>query len=482
MKVIAMVDTHSLEHGALKKGRGSRFLRLLLKIVAGLVALIILGALGLRLAFFAEPAPAPERIAANAITWQTSIAAISDLDQAAAGYANGQLGLLPGQSDQIAILAGPQPATTATVAVSNSVIGWPTTARASRDGRFLYVVEIRGQAPPGTQSITQPYVNFPKGNVLTVIDTADRSAPRAILRLPVGLNPSSVDVSADGAWLAVASDEATTGLFLWRLRDGLPVGEPQRFDIPFPRIGARLGLRSLRFHPQLPFLAINLSDQQVAFYRLKHDGERARLTLHGQPVAPQLPNMVLTEVEWTPNGRNLLVPDVGWGDQSTPKMLTAKPGHLVSINFDGEATARHRIANIATVGRSPEAMEISPDGRFAITVNMERTYLPDMAVLRWIFGGSTAGSLSLITINPDGKLSAAPPVRFNALLPEDALFDTDSRTLALAVYERPSKADGQGYVEFWRIAGDGPSARLVRGDHVARVARGVHDLERLAVP
>lgn len=466
-----VVDVESVR----KKGR-------VLPLALGAVGIIGLALIAVPLTVFAQPAVLPETVPADTLTWKTTIAAISDLDQAVAGYATGKLGLLQGQSDTLTILSGPNPVATASVGVTNSVIGWPTTVRASRDGRFLYIAEIRGQAPAGTQTIKQPYVNFPKGNVLSIVDTTNRAAPPKVISLPVGLNPSSVDVSADGAYLAVTSDEATAPLFVWRLRDGVPVGAPQRFEVAFPKTGARLGLRALRFHPQLPVLAINLSDQQVGFFRLSDDGTNIQVTPHGAAIAPDLPNIVLTEVEWTPDGRHLLVPNVGWGDQTPRYMLTTKPGHLVSIAFDGQDGAAHKIASIVEVGRSPEGIEISPDGKFAVAVNMERTYLPGGAFFRTVIGGTTAASLSLVAIDPNGQLTAAAPVRFNAALPEDALFDSDGRTLALAVYERPGSPDNKGYVEFWRISGEGPGAKLVRIDYAVSVPRGVHDLERLSPP
>jgi hypothetical protein len=458
--------------------QGRNWTGLILRILMVLVALLLALAIGLRLAFHVSPAPLAATIPSSMLGWQGALAAASDLDQSAMGYATGELNLLPGQSDQVTILGGARPAMLGRVAASNSVIGWATTFRGSRDGRYLYLAEIRGQAAPGTERIEKPYMNFPRGRFLSVIDVSNPNAPKIAARVPIGINPSAVDISADGQWIAVASDELTRPLFLLRLENGLPTGEPQRFDISYPGDSPRTGIRSVRFSPTGPFLALNLSDRQVAFYKLTSDASgMARLTLHGKPVSPPLPNIVLTEVEFTPDGRHLLVPSTRWGDQTPRYMLTSMPGSIVSIRFDASAAATHAIADIAEVGRGPEALEISPDGRFAISVNMERTYLPPMAILRIIFGGNEASSLSLVAIDPQtGKLSPRPRVRFNAMLPEDALFDSTGRNVALAVYERPGGGQN-GYVEFWRIDGKGANAKLVNTGHVVTLPRGVHDLE-----
>jgi hypothetical protein len=129
------------------------------QILGGLLFLGLAGGATARVLFFAEPA-AMAAVSADAPDFQGRVAALSDLDQAASGYANGTLFLLPGQSDRLSIIDGDA---VTSVPVSNSVIGWVTTHRRSPDGRYIYVGEIRGQAPAGTKQIKQPYANFPAG-------------------------------------------------------------------------------------------------------------------------------------------------------------------------------------------------------------------------------------------------------------------------------------------------------------------------------
>jgi WD40 repeat protein len=448
------------------------------KIAVAALVIIVLGAiLVIRAQHFIDPA-AEAPMASNVPPFEGRISALSDLDQAASGYANGNLLLLQGQSDQLSVIDGDA---VTSVPVSNSVIGWVTTHRRSPDGRFIYVAEIRGQAPAGTEQIVQPYANFPQGNLVTVVDTA-QPTPVVVARINAGKNPGTLDVNPSGDLLAVGTDEAGAQIRLWNLENGLPVGEPIDVAMPYPESN-RPGVRAIRFDPSGNFLAANLSDRAIGFFAVSRDpaGRVTGLTPHGNVVSPDGTTRVLTEVEFTPDGRFLLVPDVQWGTQTTWPMLTTKPGRLLSIRFDNSAAARHVIASSVEVGRSPEGMEVSPDGRFAVTVNMERSYLPDMPGLSWIFGGKSASSLSLISIDPEsGRLSARPTVRLPAILPEDVIFDATGRGLALAIYERPG--DGRrerGFVDFWRIAGDGASARLERTTRSVQLPRGVHDLELL---
>jgi DNA-binding beta-propeller fold protein YncE len=427
--------------------------------------------------FVAAPPEAPQ--ATDAPAFQGRIAALSDLDQAASGYADGKLSLLPGQSDQLSIIDGD---TVASVGVSNSVIGWPTTQRASKGGRFVYVAEIRGQASAGTQRIAQPFKNFPPGSDVTVIDTSG-STPRVVARIDGGKNPGTLDVNAAGDVLAVGTDVPGARIRLWRLENGVPAGLPIDVDVDVPPSN-RPGVRALRFHPSGNFLAVNSSDLAIGFFAVTRnaEGRVTGLKPHGNLVHSSGGLSVLTEVEFTPDGRHLLVPDVQWGEQKAWQALTTPPGRLLSIRFDATSAAQHAIVGSVTVGRSPEGMEVSPDGRFAITVNMERTFLPDLPGLSRLFGGNSAGSLSLVAIDPNtGALSAQPPVRLDAILPEDVIFDATGRGVAVAIYERPGDGKRErGFVDFWRVAGDGLAARLERTSHSIQLPRGVHDLELLA--
>jgi WD40 repeat protein len=444
---------------------------------AGLTLSAIAAVLIIRAQHFIEPA-AEAPMATNAPPFAGRISALSDLDQAASGYANGKLLLLPGQSDQFSVIDGDA---VASVPVSNSVIGWATTYQTSPDGRYAYVAEIRGQAPPGTEQIVTPYLNFPAGSLVTIVDTA-QSKPAVVAKINAGKNPGTLDISPSGDLLAVGTDEPDAPIRIWALEKGLPVGEPLNVKVAFPKSN-RPGVRAISFDPSGKFLAANLSDKAVGFFAVNRDaaGRVTGLTPHGSIVRPDGEATVLSEVEFTPDGRHLLVSDLKWGLQTSWPMLTTKPGRLMSIRFDSSAAGKHAIASTVEVGRSPEGWGISPDGRFAVTVNMERSYLPDMPGLSWIFGGKSASSLSLVSIDPEsGKLSARPTVRLAAILPEDVIFDTTGRGLALAIYERPG--DGRrerGFVDFWRITGEGEAARLERTSRSVQLPRGVHDLELL---
>jgi hypothetical protein len=127
----------------------------------------------------------------------------------------------------------------------------------------------------------------------------------------------------------------------------------------------------------------------------------------------------------------------------------------------------------AKVGRGAEGFSISRDGRLVASINMERTYLPEIAPLTF-WKGRRLYSVSLLSINPStGALLEIDRVSAAGILPEDVIFDEQGQNLAVAVFHR-RKGDGRrkGFVDFYSIE-DG---RLVAQGVTQEMMRGVHDL------
>ncbi|KST61874.1 hypothetical protein [Mastigocoleus testarum] len=64
---------------------------------------------------------------------------------------------------------------------------------------------------------------------------------------------------------------------------------------------------------------------------------------------------------------------------------------------------------------------------------------------------------------------------FEGLLPEQAIFDADGKSLAVVIYNYPEQSPKTGAVEFWNIVG-GNKPRLERTGFKIDVVRGAHDV------
>lgn len=428
---------------------------------------LILPLLLLLVACAAPPAPGTGTPA-----FQGRLLALSDTDMAATAYADGKLEPLAGVSDTLSLVdaggtrfgAAPAP---------NSVLSWPQVLAVSPDRGLAYVVETRAAPPAGAERLASVR-DLPPGRRLTVI-RVDGEALRVVAEADAGLNPQSVSLSADGRWLAIAGEAGGGELVVFELKDGLP---GQRFAFPL-RVVYEEGdperlPRTLAWSPAGDWLAVNVALRRVAFFELLRgpDGAPIGLRQHGAalPVGKRLSRGL-----WTPDGRYYLTSDINAGPGALERVIGA-PGVVSAIAFDPGPGAAHRVAARARVGGSPEGIALSPDGRRVATVNLERTFLPELWLLDAL-PGRDRYSLDLLDFDPaSGALRPRSRVVAEGILPEDAVFDATSQHLAVAVFHRRKGPDRRrGFIDFFSIE-DG--ALVARG-RPAPLPRGAHDLEAL---
>jgi DNA-binding beta-propeller fold protein YncE len=401
--------------------------------------------------------------------------ALSDADQIGTAYADGNVGKLAGIEDSLTIIrldSLRQPVCLRAPA-SNSVISWPAVLAVSPDGRLAYVAETRAPFPEPVQQVPNVWESVPPGRQMTVVDLATGQAVQTAV---LGLNLGSASVNAAGSLLAAASAEPGKEIAVAVLRNGLidtvhhfpceALHNAEQSRNPYDN-----GVKTLAFSPAGNVAAVNLHNKSVVFYEVLETGRRVSLRQIGA-VLPVARNW--SAGHWTPDGRFFILTDVNWGPSPLFGATLNRPGSLISVRFD--AGGRHEVVSRAQVGLSPEGFDLSPAGDLAVVVNMRRTYLPQ-GLPYVLFGARGQASLSLVRVDPaTGALQVlGSEYGFEGELPEDAAFDADGNTVAVAVYHaRYEQQPRRGFVEFWRVA-DG---RLIRTRTRVAVTRGVHTLKR----
>jgi len=351
------------------------------------------------------------------------------------------------------------------VEVSNSVISWPRIIAVSPDGRFAYVAETRGQITKPTEKVDDVWTDLPNGTNVSVVELGD--TPRVVQQQALAVNPNALSLNFDGTLLALTSKETGGELVIAKLVDGLIVSSTKH-PVAGMRKGNYGGVASVEFHPSKNTLAVNVNCTDVAIVDVTSDG--AKTSEVGRlPAVARLWSMA----RWTPDGRHVLLSDVGWG-YGTLDAATNDPGEIVSVRV-GPPLA---VVSRAKVGLSPEGFDLSPDGSLAVTSNMRRTYLPN-GLPYCLFGARDRPSLAVVRVDPaTGVLTrAGGEYGFDGELPEDVAFDDTGKWLAVAIFnERHDRDPKNGFVEFWRVDGD----RLVRTDTRLPVTRGAHTLRRIS--
>lgn len=394
--------------------------------------------------------------------------AVADADMIATAYANGILNKEKGVEDTLHYISSTGvPIPQSSVHVSNSVISWPAVLEWHPQYRYAYVAETRGIHLGEEQQMGDVFSEFPAGRIISVVDYTNPQLPQIIQEIEVGTNLQNVSINARGDLLVAASTDRDQEIVVMELVEG-KITQIHTFseeEINYED-GIDGGFRTLEFHPTQDIIAANLNGNSVAFYRLtKAEGGR-QLDRIGRTLAV---GKKLSVGNWHPNGKFFLISDVAWGEGSLGAVFNGK-GKLSSIRFNSDG--QHEIASSVKVGLSPEGFDLSPDGQYAVAVNMHRTYGPKQF---WFVPGRTKASLSLIRIDPNsGELvRLGKAYGFRGALPEDAIFDQDSNSLAVAVYqEQDDDFPKYGWIDFWEIRND----ELVKTSTQLKLTRGLHNL------
>ena len=329
----------------------------------------------------------------------------------------------------------------ASIPVSNSVVGPPSALALTPNGRYAVVAETRGRNTHGPDA---KLAQLPPGRMLTVVDLADPGRPKVVQRLIGRENPLSVSVSPDGGRVAVAYAGDTGGppLVLYRLRAGR-LNDEQSPALPGFRPGD--ALKGAAYHPAGALALLYAKRPRLAFVRAREVGGRTKLSAWGNDVAL---GPTPFEVRFARDGRFALV-----NDMTVPSGGDGR-GMVTSIavarSVDAHGVPRHVLVSTARSGVMPEGLAVSPDGRWVVTTNLERTADPP-ADLRQ--GGSA--SLTLMRLDPaTGRLTRVEDRAFNGIIPEGVVFDDTSRRFALICFDHlPGRPKG-GSVDFWTIGLD----------------------------
>lgn len=415
------------------------------------------------------------------------IAVLCDADMSATAFADGMLARTDTtQSDALTVvplpIALPQgeedvwQTTVAQVPVSNSVMGPPVSIAVTPDGNTGYIVESQGPASPTATRVS----DLPAGRQLTAVCLEDPRNPHKLASIDVGANPTGVDVSPDGRFVAVVLNAPGAQLVIVRVSKDEPLSDPYSF--PLPGIDAAAQPTSVQWHKDGRHLAVTLPGQgQVAFFEFNPDigNNQPGIAPWGRPVsAGKYPVMG----KFSPDGKLYFVADAKWGNDVPGFLAGPAAGEVLSIALSPNASSVtpegdldldgvvHEVSSVTTVGVSPESLAVSPDGRFVVTANLRGSFL-STSDSRFTPGGS----LSLMGVEGVNLVNFGEfPI--NAM-PEGLAFDRHGRHVVVSQFKSfdPGAVDGElaffrvvdsqvpqlEQVNFWVGVGVGPHGVLI---------------------
>lgn len=403
------------------------------------------------------------------------LVSISDADMLASAYVNGRLGPREGQDALSVIPLGKPPGALRAfeTPASNSVAGPPNAVAVTPDGRYAFVIETFRPRPTGNWQ-TQTFANLTHGDRIRVFDLSNPTRPTVVQELAIAERPDSVSVNFDGSLVAVGINPEGAGketpLALIPFRNGR-LGQPIYPTVSAIPKGERL--IHAEWHPQRNILAlVNETTAELSFAQVTAD---LQVQTWGNLVKIEKAPYV---AKFSPDGRHVLVNGLYWGADVQGTWNEAPRGSVVSIRLEAgqrnDGSPRHALVSRAMTGVSPEGLAVSPNGRYVVTTNLERSYLPqDDRRMTWF------SSLTLITLDPQtGQLNRVGDYPYDGILPEAAAFDASSQYLAVANYDFFDDRIQGGSIDFWRIASDPlhPQPMLVQTRYSVPVTRGAHSM------
>lgn len=405
------------------------------------------------------------------------IISLGDADMAAAALTTKELGPRePGTRDTLTVVSLPirEPMTPhAQINVGNSALCPPTCLAVSRDGRYAFVVDYRGEAPETATTID----DLPKGKSLVAVDMNTPLEPRICATTEVAEEPIAVSVNHLGTLVAVATQTPGAQIVIVPFARG----EFSADAAAWPLLGlddSEAKPTSIAWHPSGGALAVTLQDRgEVMFYRFRMNDEGAmQLLPWGTPVSV---GKAPSSGAFTPDGRFFVVNDLQWGSDVDGYNVGVPPGQLVVIQVGdmpggtGSATggpAGHLVLGSAPVGVSPIGMAISSDGLLVATANLQRSHLPDSDPR--VDPNQRGGSISLLQMRSNGELQPLGEYPINAM-PAGLSFDARDRFLCITQFRSFDPAAVDGEISFWRVKHTTPRT-LEDADFFVGVGKGPH--------
>lgn len=304
------------------------------------------------------------------------IIAISDADMAASAFVDGKLFKERGTKDFMSIVKLPIDKYSdeiKSLVVSNSAINSAKSIVISPNRPIAYVVETRGTTPETTTEISNLNTELPVGGFISVVDISDLSQPKILYKFPTGKNPTAIDISPNGEYLALCSEESGKELQILELdSSGKPIriiNKPQDF-----RAGK---ISDIIWHPNNNFLVFTMGDsKEVGLLKVTRDGPTTkiiRLDIVGHTLkVGSLPSAG----KFTPDGKYYLFPDIKSNIANKSELGNDAFGDMFVLKFNLDGTSEHYLITKTKIGETPTSFAISPDGSLVAVTNAKKSYFP----------------------------------------------------------------------------------------------------------
>lgn len=395
---------------------------------------------------------------------------LNDSDTQPYTFSTGVIHKEPTQRDLFSVisfpLGKPQKQEIKSISVPNSAIRVGKSMAIHTDLRLGYVLEHRGAIPKNiTQvSVSPTMEDLEKGEFMTIVDFTDLEVPKALFKMPIAANPTSISISPDYQHLAISSTTEEREIEVLELDES---GKPIRIvskpvNLPSGRI------IDLQWHPSGDFLTfINETTRTLGILRAVKDGPTKRLVrleFVDQTIAiGKKPSIG----KFTPDGNYFLVLDA---KKSKADYRIRETGEIYVVKLASEPGEAHYLLSRSEVGENPQDFSIASDGKKIVVCNAESTFFETQLT------EANKSSLSLLSLNPQGLVKKVKDFTIEGLLPMAVVFDKEGKNLAVSTHELGSYGLKVGSIEFWKYQELSGKPTLIKQPAHFFTPRGTHTM------
>jgi WD40 repeat protein len=321
------------------------------------------------------------------------------------------------------------------IPVSNTVSGPLEALEISEDGRTLLAITFDAPTPSEIPVVSGGV--FPGTGILP-IDLTDPLNPVVGEKLDLSeQGVISVSIHPDGD-LALALCYGSNELYVLELEGGQIVNAE-----PWPlEIDTRQPYRpsSVDWHPSGRGFAINYANTRwLNLHEFIREGESGSWEIQPWGETVDMGPYAYTG-RFSPDGQYYYTADLAWSGR-TGWFATAAVGYFSAYRIDPIVApgAMHQRLGSVTVGRSPIAFDVSPDGSLIAVANAEGGFVPNPEAM----GATDTGYLMLLHHDGEGHFEILTEVE-TQVIPAGVRFTPDGGHVLVAGYD-------ENIVSVWEV-------------------------------
>ncbi len=349
--------------------------------------------------------------------------------------------------------------------ISNSIFSTSSIVEISTTTpRLAYILETKGAATND---------GLASGSFISVLDISSLDSPKALFRFSVATNPTSIALSPDNQYLAVASEEAENEIQVIEVNaDGKPLRKIKK-----PNTLGADKISHVCWSPDGKHLIYtNETKKEIGVIDFLLDNPTEKLGKMRQSGQPIQLGLLPSFGQFTSDGKYYVVSDLKQSKTSAADKTAAlrlEPAEIFVIKFNFDTADQPYLLSKQAVGVNLESFLIHPNGNTIFALSSEQSFDENV-----ILSEKTSAKLHLLSLSDSGVLSNVATYPIRGRYPSGLTIDSTGQNLAVSIAEYENYGLKFGGVQFWQFT-SGTAKKLTKQPTDYYLPKGIHYLKAI---